>query len=411
MCGNHDEFFYKLINAKNIIRIKDKELNLKQNPLQDLLFTSGKNIAVSGLKRWMEIGGGYSTIKDYCPQIKNEIEKIVYDFKNENDLKRLNFLMNIFQNSIPKSHKFFFNKLINNLYYIIDDFLIIHAGIFPNKKLIDQGIGKNAPKLDELNFLKLIMIRDEFLWAKKLNNCKHYIVHGHTPSERLKNNSIIPYTHNNFRLCLDTKVYAKNGSLTCFFKYDKKKILSQFQKKIYKVFECFKMNKTNLKVGYVGMSHLGINSAVATAEKGASVYCFDEDKKLIDDLNKLNINIDEPDLIEKLSLFKNRINFTSTVNDLDNCDLIFISKDVKTDENGNSDLSEVNNLIDIINNEINDNIILIILCQVPPGFTRKINRNKDYLYYQVETLIFGRAIERALNPERIILGVLIVTIK
>ena len=31
-----------------------------------------------------------------------------------------------------------------------------------------------------------------------------------------------------------------------------------------------------------------------------------------------------------------------------NCDLIFISKDVKTDENGNSDLSEVNNLIDII---------------------------------------------------------------
>ena len=164
------------------------------------------------------------------------------------------------------------------------------------------------------------------------------------------------------------------------------------------------MNATNLNVGYVGMSHLGINSAVATAEKGTSVYCFDEDKKLIDDLNKLNINIDEPDLIEKLSLFKNRINFTTNVNDLNNCDLIFISKDVKTDENGNSDLSEVNNLIDIINNEINDDIILIILCQVPPGFTRKINRNKDYLYYQVETLIFGRAIERALNPERIILG-------
>lgn len=222
LCGNHDEFFYKLINAKNIIKIKDKELNLKQNPLQDLLFVSGKNIAVSGLKRWMEIGGGSSTIRDYCPQIKNEVEKIVYNYKNEYDLTRLNFLINILQNSIPKSHKSFFNKLINNLYHIIDDFLIIHAGIFPNKKLIDQGIGKNAPKLDELNFLKLIMIRDEFLWAKKLDNCKYYIVHGHTPSERLKNNSIIPYTHNNFRLCLDTKVYAKNGSLTCFFKYNKK---------------------------------------------------------------------------------------------------------------------------------------------------------------------------------------------
>ena len=35
-------------------------------------------------------------------------------------------------------------------------------------------------------------------------------------------------------------------------------------------------------------------------------------------------------------------------------------------------------------------------------FTRSLKRNKDYLYYQVETLIFGRAIEHALKPERII---------
>ena len=47
---------------------------------------------------------------------------------------------------------------------------------------------------------------------------------------------------------------------------------------------------------------------------------------------------------------------------------------------------------------------MVILCQVPPGFTRKIIRNKEFLYYQVETLIFGKAIERAINPERIILG-------
>ena len=29
---------------------------------------------------------------------------------------------------------------------------------------------------------------------------------------------------------------------------------------------------------------------------------------------------------------------------------------------------------------------------------------KEYLFYQVETLIFGKAIERAKNPEQIILG-------
>jgi UDPglucose 6-dehydrogenase len=45
---------------------------------------------------------------------------------------------------------------------------------------------------------------------------------------------------------------------------------------------------------------------------------------------------------------------------------------------------------------------------VPPGFTRKLapslSRRSDRLIYQVETLIFGRAVERALQPERFIIG-------
>ena len=48
--------------------------------------------------------------------------------------------------------------------------------------------------------------------------------------------------------------------------------------------------------------------------------------------------------------------------------------------------------------------LLVILCQVPPGFTRLIAWPASQLYYQVETLIFGRAVERALHPERFIVG-------
>ena len=44
------------------------------------------------------------------------------------------------------------------------------------------------------------------------------------------------------------------------------------------------------------------------------------------------------------------------------------------------------------------------MSQVHPGFTRNINWPKNLLYYQVETLIFGKAIERAQYPERIIVG-------
>jgi UDPglucose 6-dehydrogenase len=46
----------------------------------------------------------------------------------------------------------------------------------------------------------------------------------------------------------------------------------------------------------------------------------------------------------------------------------------------------------------------VILCQVPPGFTRGLGFPGLRLFYQVETLIFGRAVERALNPERFIVG-------
>ena len=44
------------------------------------------------------------------------------------------------------------------------------------------------------------------------------------------------------------------------------------------------------------------------------------------------------------------------------------------------------------------------MCQVPPGFTRSIKWPLNNLYYQVETLIFSNALERALSPERIIIG-------
>ena len=47
---------------------------------------------------------------------------------------------------------------------------------------------------------------------------------------------------------------------------------------------------------------------------------------------------------------------------------------------------------------------MVILSQVVPGFTEKIIWNKNKLFYQVETLIFGKAINRALNPSRIIIG-------
>ena len=62
-------------------------------------------------------------------------------------------------------------------------------------------------------------------------------------------------------------------------------------------------------------------------------------------------------------------------------------------------------LIDVVAPRLNDAAALVVLCQVAPGFTRSMAAPPPARrYYQVETLVFGKAVERALHPERFIIG-------
>ena len=92
--------------------------------------------------------------------------------------------------------------------------------------------------------------------------------------------------------------------------------------------------------------------------------------------------------------------------------MIFVSLDVPTDTANRSDLEPLERLMDTVAGRIAPGATVVILCQVPPGFTRSLKtallaRGVEWagrLFYQVETLIFGNAIERALRPERFIIG-------
>ena len=159
-----------------------------------------------------------------------------------------------------------------------------------------------------------------------------------------------------------------------------------------------------LTVGYIGLSHLGINYAIASAMKGFNIICYDEDKEIILSLKKKKIPFYEKDTEKNLKERFKQFKFTNTIDDLKECDLVFVSQDVPTDSYGKSDLIVIKNLIKKVVKTIKTTCNLIILCQVPPGFTRSIDWPLDKLFYQVETLIFSKALERALLPERIIIG-------
>ena len=76
-------------------------------------------------------------------------------------------------------------------------------------------------------------------------------------------------------------------------------------------------------------------------------------------------------------------------------DFVFFSYDVDTNNKGERNDSKLRKNLKKLINSLNFKVPIIILSQVSPGFTRAFSVLKQNIFYQVETLIFGKAIDRA----------------
>lgn len=157
-------------------------------------------------------------------------------------------------------------------------------------------------------------------------------------------------------------------------------------------------------IAIAGLTHLGIVTGAGLASKGFHVIAWDTDAARIERLASGDPIVSEPGLAELLEQHHARLTFTSDIADLSGADLVYIAADVPTDARGISELGGIQDLLDRVIWALGPEAILTILCQVPPGFTREQKQPLDRLFYQVETLIFGRAVERAVSPERYIVG-------
>lgn len=82
---------------------------------------------------------------------------------------------------------------------------------------------------------------------------------------------------------------------------------------------------------------------------------------------------------------------------IEDCDIVFVSPDRPGEVSPEQ-------AVESVLYKLKKDAVLVILCQVKPGFTRKVKWPKEQLYYQVETLRMKDAKERALHPDRIIIG-------
>ncbi|MBX3503166.1 MAG: UDP-glucose/GDP-mannose dehydrogenase family protein [Alphaproteobacteria bacterium] len=157
-------------------------------------------------------------------------------------------------------------------------------------------------------------------------------------------------------------------------------------------------------IGYAGLTHLGLCSAVGAATKGHNVVGYSEDRELVARIEAGRLPVVEPGLDAAFAANRARLSFSSDPRMLADCEVVYVALDVPTDDAGGSDLASINASLSGIVPAIGPQATLVILSQVPPGFTRQVAFDADRLYYQVETLVFGRALERATLPERFIVG-------
>jgi UDPglucose 6-dehydrogenase len=166
------------------------------------------------------------------------------------------------------------------------------------------------------------------------------------------------------------------------------------------------------KTGFLGLSHLGVIASGGWASFGRPVVGIDPDEAVVGPLNESEPPVHEPGLPELFERHRGRMTFGTDFALLRDCPLVFITRDIPTDADNAGDLSAVSDLVDRAVPHLRPGVVLVLMSQVQPGFTRALGERiraarpelAFTLYYWVETLIIGNALERFLRPERLILG-------
>ncbi|MCC7367553.1 MAG: nucleotide sugar dehydrogenase [Chloroflexi bacterium] len=164
--------------------------------------------------------------------------------------------------------------------------------------------------------------------------------------------------------------------------------------------------------GVIGLSHLGIVYGTAWASFGQPVIAVDADRQAVERLRSGDPIVLEPGLPELLEKARPYVTYTDDFSRLAECPLVIVARDIPTDEQNRSDIGAVQRLIDMAIPHLRQDSALVVMCQVPPGFNRKLGEQiraqrpdlRVKNYYWVETLAFGWAVERAMQPERLIVS-------
>lgn len=171
-----------------------------------------------------------------------------------------------------------------------------------------------------------------------------------------------------------------------------------------------------MNIAVIGTGYVGLVTGAVFADMGNDVICADVDAERINKLKQGIMPFYEPGLAEMVNrnLSDGRLKFTTDLTyAIQKSLVIFIAVGTPSKENGETDLSQVENAALSIAKAINDYKIIVNKSTVPIGtvkFVKDIiekNKTCDVDFDVVsnpEFLREGSAIHDSLNPDRIIIG-------
>jgi UDPglucose 6-dehydrogenase len=170
-----------------------------------------------------------------------------------------------------------------------------------------------------------------------------------------------------------------------------------------------------MKIAVIGTGYVGLVTGTCFAESGNEVTCIDKDAGKIAMLEKGQLPIYEPGLLELVQRNRRdgRLHFTTDLpGGIAPAQLIFIAVGTPQSADGSADLSTVWAVTDALATHINGPKIVIIKSTVPVGTNRAVAerlaaraKHPIDVASNPEFLKEGAAIEDCMKPDRVVVGV------
>ncbi len=161
---------------------------------------------------------------------------------------------------------------------------------------------------------------------------------------------------------------------------------------------------------FLGLTHIGQVFSIGWSEKFGKCSVYDLNDNRLNNYKKSLFTDEEPNLYQLYKSNKKKITICDSSDQIKSYKNIFLTIDTPLHENGKPDYDYIKKYISKSLKYISKNSNLIITSQVYCGFCDELKKTvlklrKDIqIIYMAETLIMGNALDRFINPERLIFG-------